>query len=435
MSTTSSQDATSTGITSPVFVVQQPIGASSLNDQDRQFIAQANAGNLTEITAGRLALSNSDNTAVQVFGQWMATDHIAVSTLLNDIAKQLGVTTETSLTPEQTQEIQSLRSQSGAEFDQLYAQGQVADHQQTLALFQQEIANGQNATLKAIAQQAIPVLEQHFAGAQQLSAGIGSGNTDPGSSSGSGSGDPVPPQTTTPQQTSATDTTQTSATDTTQTSATDTTQTPAGTPSAQDTSFVQFAAQAGLAEVQEGQLAISNNTDLAVSEYGRWMVTDHTANNAVLQNVATQAGIAVPTAPSAEQQAEIAELQSLPPEAFASAYSREQVSDHANTLLQFIKEAETGQNPALKAFAQDTIPVLAQHLGAAINLELDQLGINALGPFSVSDLTQLLYGTAGVPSGQTGGESTASNGSASQMLSGMGLQDSSQMAMAIHEGG
>jgi len=161
------------------------------------------------------------------------------------------------------------------------------------------------------------------------------------------------------------------------------------------------------------------------------MVTDHTANNAVLQNLAAQAGIAVPAAPSAEQQSEIAQLQSFPPDAFASTYTQGQVSDHANALLQFIKEAGTGQDPALKTFAQDTIPVLAQHLGAAINLELDQLGINALGSFSVNDLTQLLYGAAGAPSAQSGDESIASGGSASQILSGIDLQNLAQLPMAL----
>jgi len=290
---------------------------------------------------------------------------------------------------------------------------QVSYHQQTLALFQQEVASGQNATLKDIAQQAIPVLQQHLAGAQQLVVGIGGSDS---------SSDNPASQAEMSQQTS---------TAATAPPATDTTQAPADTLSAQDANFVQFAAQPELAEVQEGQLAISNSSNLAVSEFGRWMVTDHTANNAVLQNLATQAGIALPTAPSAEQQSEIAHHQSLPPDAFASTSTQGQVSDHANALLQFIKEAATGQDPALKTFAQDTIPILAQHLGAAINLELDQLGINALGPFSVSNLTQLLYGAAGAPSGQAGDEPTGSSGSASQILSGIGLQDPSQMLMAM----
>jgi len=400
-------------------VLQQPVDASLVNDQDRQFITQAGASNLTEIAEGKLAQSNSDNVAVQVFGQWMAANHVAAGATLNAIAKQLGVTSGGSPTAEQAQEIQSLRSQSGAPFDQLYAQGQVTDHQQTLALVQQEAANGQNPTLKSLAQQLIPILEQHLAGAQQLIAGSASENAGSGNTDGSGQ-----TQTTT-SQISTTGTTQTS-TDTSSTSAA-----PTGTPSEQDTSFVQFAAQSGLAEVQEGQLALAQTSNLAVSEFGRWMVTDHTANNAVLQNLAQQEGIPVPAAPSADQQAEIARLQSLPPDAFASAYSEGQVTDHANALMQFIKEATTGQDPAIKAFAQETIPVLVQHLGGAINIELNQLGVNSLGSLSVGDLTQLLYGTGGTAINLAGSDSTTSGGPASQILGTMGLQDQSSTSMSM----
>ncbi|MFL5257874.1 MAG: DUF4142 domain-containing protein [Rhodopila sp.] len=397
-----------------------------MTDADRQFVAQASSGNLAEIAEGKIAVSNSDNAGVQVFGQWMAANHIVVGTSLNDIAKQLGVSINNTLTPQQAQEIQNLRSQSGAAFDQLYAQGQVADHQQTLALFQQEATNGGNAALKSLAQQAIPILQQHLAGAQQLVSGIGNSSAGSGTNSGgSNQTQATTAQTTTgttPGSTGATaqgstdnttqgstgtttqgstgttaqgstDNTAQGSTGTTTQGSTDTTPASAtGTLSAQDTSFVQFAAQAGLAEVQEGQLAQSNS-NLAVSEFGRWMVTDHTANGAVLQNLAKQEGITLPTSPSADQQSDIANLQSLPPDAFAAAYSKAQVSDHANTLMQFIKEAEGGQDPALKTFAKDTIPVLTQHLSAAVGLELNQLGASALGSIPIGDLVQTLYQT------------------------------------------
>jgi putative membrane protein len=403
MGTTSTGPNTpSTGLTSPLFVLPQPGDASSLTDADRQFVAQASSGNLAEIAEGKIAVSNSDNAGVQVFGQWMAANHIVVGTSLNDIAKQLGVSINNTLTPQQAQEIQNLRSQSGAAFDQLYAQGQVADHQQTLALFQQEATNGGNAALKSLAQQAIPILQQHLAGAQQLVSGIGNSSAGSGTNSGgSNQTQATTAQTTTgttPGSTGATaqgstGTTTQGSTGTTTQGSTDTTPASAtGTLSAQDTSFVQFAAQAGLAEVQEGQLAQSNS-NLAVSEFGRWMVTDHTANGAVLQNLAKQEGITLPTSPSADQQSDIANLQSLPPDAFAAAYSKAQVSDHANTLMQFIKEAEGGQDPALKTFAKDTIPVLTQHLSAAVGLELNQLGASALGSIPIGDLVQTLYQT------------------------------------------
>jgi hypothetical protein len=108
------------------------------------------------------------------------------------------------------------------------------------------------------------------------------------------------------------------------------------------------------------------------------MVTDHTAVNANLRTVATQEGITVPTTPTDAQQGEIMQLQSLSPNAFAATYINHQLDDHVKTLMQFIKEATTGQDPAIKAFAQNTIPALAEHLVGAGNLKLEQIGASSV---------------------------------------------------------
>ena len=44
--------------------------------------------------------------------------------------------------------------------------------------------------------------------------------------------------------------------------------------------------------------------------------------------------------------------------------------DHAQTLMQFIQEADTGQDPALVTFARAQIPSLEQHLDSAVALDL-----------------------------------------------------------------
>jgi putative membrane protein len=152
---------------------------------------------------------------------------------------------------------------------------------------------------------------------------------------------------------------------------------------------VQFAAQSGVAEVQEGQLAVANTSNPAVSEFGRWMVTDHSAVNANLQAVAQQEGITVPTTPSVAQQGEIMQLQSLSPSVFAATYSSGQLDDHVNTVMQLIKEAATGQDPAIKAFARNTIPALAEHLVGAGNLELQQIGAGSVASLILPGLTGL----------------------------------------------
>jgi ATP-dependent Lon protease len=43
-------------------------------------------------------------------------------------------------------------------------------------------------------------------------------------------------------------------------------------------------------------------------------------------------------------------------------YAQGQLQDHRETAELFQKEASSGQDPALKAFAQKTLPILQQHL-------------------------------------------------------------------------
>jgi putative membrane protein len=142
----------------------------------------------------------------------------------------------------------------------------------------------------------------------------------------------------------------------------------------QDDIFVQQAATSGLTEVAKGTIAASHTQNPAVSEFGRWMVADHNAMNSVLTAIAQQEGIELPTAITPAQQADVNSLQSLTDPEFFKTYVTDQVNGHAQTLMQFIQEANTGQDPAITAFARNEIPVLAQHLNEAVALALDLQG-------------------------------------------------------------
>ena len=56
----------------------------------------------------------------------------------------------------------ALAKQHGAAFDHAYIQGQIADHQAALTLFQQEATRGTDPALKTFAADALPTLRQHL---------------------------------------------------------------------------------------------------------------------------------------------------------------------------------------------------------------------------------------------------------------------------------
>jgi len=135
--------------------------------------------------------------------------------------------------------------------------------------------------------------------------------------------------------------------------------------SSTDRTFAQKAAAGGLAEVSLGQIAAQNASSQQVKDFGQRMVTDHTQANQELLQIAQQENLTLPTQPDSKDQATQKRLGALTGSAFDSAYTKDMVQDHRQDIAEFKREAQSGQDPALKAFAQKTLPVLQQHLQMA----------------------------------------------------------------------
>jgi putative membrane protein len=135
--------------------------------------------------------------------------------------------------------------------------------------------------------------------------------------------------------------------------------------SSTDRTFAEKAAAGGLAEVSLGQLAQQNGSSQQVKDFGQRMVTDHTQANQELQQIAQTDNLTLPTTPDSKDQAIEKRLSALKGSSFDAAYTQDMVKDHQQDIAEFKREAQSGQDPALKAFAQKTLPVLQQHLQMA----------------------------------------------------------------------
>lgn len=132
-----------------------------------------------------------------------------------------------------------------------------------------------------------------------------------------------------------------------------------------DHAFITKAAQGGLAEVTLGNLAEQNASSDAVKQFGSKMVTDHSKANDELRQIADQKGITLPSHMDAKDKQMSQMLESKKGQAFDKAYTRDMVKDHEADIAEFRKEAEYGKDPAVKAWAQQTLPILEQHLTLA----------------------------------------------------------------------
>ena len=136
-----------------------------------------------------------------------------------------------------------------------------------------------------------------------------------------------------------------------------------------DTVFANHAAQAGIAEVELGQLAKQRTNNPAVQAFAQRMIDDHTRINNELKSLAEKQGMTLPTAMAADDQAAYNRLSNLQGAAFDHAYIPAQISAHKQVIAEFREEAKSGTDPQLKTFASQNLPTLEQHLALAEKTE------------------------------------------------------------------
>lgn len=141
---------------------------------------------------------------------------------------------------------------------------------------------------------------------------------------------------------------------------------------ASDNNFVTKAAQGGMAEVELGQLAVSHASNAKVKQFGQRMIDDHSKANTELKQVASQKGERPPAQLDPKDQATLDRLSKLNGDKFDRAYMSDMVKDHKTDVAEFKKEASSGDDPDVKAFASKTLPTLEDHLKMAeeINSQL-----------------------------------------------------------------
>lgn len=137
-----------------------------------------------------------------------------------------------------------------------------------------------------------------------------------------------------------------------------------------DQEFVDFAAQTDMVEANLGQLAQNVSTSQPVKDYAQMLVTDHDKDFSQLYGVAQHANLTVPNAIDAAQNKKmIGPMQKLKGAAFDRRYEQEMIAGHTQAIAVYKKEAADAQNPALKSYAEQALPVLEKHLDGAKALE------------------------------------------------------------------
>jgi len=123
--------------------------------------------------------------------------------------------------------------------------------------------------------------------------------------------------------------------------------------SSADKTFMMNAAKGGMMEVEMGKQAAQNAQNADVKKFGNRMVTDHSKANNELMALAKQDGVSLPAGKSAGKWKS------------DKAYMDDMVKDHQADLAEFQKEAQSGTDPDVKAFAAKGAKMVSMHLKLA----------------------------------------------------------------------
>lgn len=124
--------------------------------------------------------------------------------------------------------------------------------------------------------------------------------------------------------------------------------------------FLIVASIKNLQEVSSGQLAVQKGMDPEVKMFGQIMVKDHSGAEQKLLALAKRRGIALPAAATGGIKPDL--MLAHAGAKFDQLYVHGMVSGHRNAVEVFENYATTGKDPAVKAFAQQMLPVLKHHL-------------------------------------------------------------------------
>jgi putative membrane protein len=134
-----------------------------------------------------------------------------------------------------------------------------------------------------------------------------------------------------------------------------------------DAIFVVYAAFTNNQEIEQALDAVANAATPEVRAYAQHIIDDHMAAQQTLLQLAALKNVALPTTistlpdttPPPSQGTDIA---------YDVAYLRLQIVGHQNAIRQFQREAVSGTDPDVVAYAESNLPTLEEHLREAQTL-------------------------------------------------------------------
>jgi putative membrane protein len=134
--------------------------------------------------------------------------------------------------------------------------------------------------------------------------------------------------------------------------------------------YVMAAGMSDLYEINSSQVALQKTQNPAVRKFANMLIMHHQKTTAATVKAAGKAGL-TPTPPALDPgaAASIAELQSASAPDFDRIYIGQQIPAHQAALDLHQSYASGGDQAPLRASAKAAVPIIKQHLSAAMKLQ------------------------------------------------------------------
>jgi putative membrane protein len=128
-----------------------------------EYVANAGAGDLYEITSSQIVLETTQDPKIREFANMMIEHHTKSTADVKAAAGKAGLKPmPPKLMPAQAEMIAQLRAETGAARDAAYLAQQKMAHDQALAIHQGYASEGKAAPLREAAAKIVPVVQHHI---------------------------------------------------------------------------------------------------------------------------------------------------------------------------------------------------------------------------------------------------------------------------------
>jgi putative membrane protein len=165
-----------TGMAADTAAADTAGAAATLSDAN--IVALLDEANMADSAAGALAVTKATSKEVKDFAKLMMSEHHALREQGQQLAKKLNVTPAPPaidpVKPLAEGETKALESTpKGPEFDRVYMEQEIAAHKAVLDLAENAHGQAQNEQLKALIEQAKPVIQKHLDQAEEIKSKLG----------------------------------------------------------------------------------------------------------------------------------------------------------------------------------------------------------------------------------------------------------------------